>query len=234
MGRALLLHGVGSAPSTMWRVQEWVERAGFDVTAPALPGHDGREAAASYRFDAYAADLEPLGDFDLVIGHSLGGSIATYAAAARPAWTKRLVLIEPAIALDAETLAIARPSEVAELGWTEAELREYQPRWDDRDIAAKLAAAAQALPDAVARTFTENPVWDLEPMAARIAVPTLVVAGDRARNYSIIDETTLYRLTTANPHIEFVTVPHTGHSPHRDDPTATRAIIEGWLRATAS
>lgn len=233
MGSALLLHGMGSSPETLWRVREWTERAGFGVTAPALLGHGGRRPADAYRIGAYADDVLAHGDFDLVIGHSLGGSAAILAAATRPEWTSRLLLIEPAIRLDAETIELARPAELAELEWTEAELREAQPRWDDRDVAAKLAAAALALPDAVARTFTENAVWDLEPMAERLAVPTLVIVGDPTTSYSIVDEGTRRRLTAANPRIELVSVPRTGHSPHRDDPVATRAIVEGWLSGTA-
>ncbi len=232
MASALLLHGVGSGPATLWRVREWLEQAGWTVETPTLLGHGGRTAAPSYALDAYVADVLPHGDFDLVVAHSLGGSVALLAAAIRPEWTKRLVLIEPAIALSPETLVIARPSEVAELSWTREDIAEHLPRWDDRDVEAKLAESARALPDAVSRTFTENLVWDLESAAERLAIPTLVVVADRSTNHSIVDEATSDRVAAANPLIEFIPVPDTGHSPHRDDPVATRAILEGWLART--
>lgn len=234
MGSALLLHGLGSGPATLWRVREWLEADGWEVETPALLGHGDRGPAPSYSIGAYAEDVLPRGDYDLVVGHSLGGSVAIHAAATRPEWTKRLVLIEPAISLPQETIAVAKPSELDELTWTRAQIAEYLPRWDARDVDAKFTEAGRALPEAVERTFTDNAVWDLAPDAERIAVPTLVVVGDRDVVYSIIDEATWARLTAVNPHIEFVAVPRTGHSPHRDDPVATQAIIKGWLAATNS
>jgi pimeloyl-ACP methyl ester carboxylesterase len=33
----------------------------------------------------------------------------------------------------------------------------------------------------------------------------------------------------ANPLVTYRHVPGTGHSPHRDDPAATRAVLLDWL-----
>ena len=233
MGKALILHGVGSGPATLWRIRGWLEAAEWTVETPPLLGHGGRAPVPSYTLDAFVADVLPHDDADLVIGHSLGGTVALHAAAERPSWTKRLILIEPAIRMDRALIDVAKPSELAELGWTREEIAEHNPRWDARDVDAKLAEAARALPGAVAGLFDENPHLDLEAEAARIARPTLVITGDRTTNYSIIDEPTWRRLEGANPRLGFVPVPGTGHSPHRDDPAATRAIVLGWLASTA-
>jgi len=232
-GTALLLHGVGSGPATLWRIREWLEGSGWTVEDAALLGHGGREAAPSHSLDAFVADVLPHGDFDLVVGHSLGGTVALHATTVRPGWTKRLILVEPAIRLDEALIEVAKPSELAELRWTSEEIAEHNPRWDARDVEAKLAEAARARPETVAGLFDENRRLDLEDEAARVAVPTLVITGDRTTNYSIIDESTWRRLEGVNPRLEFVPVPGTGHSPHRDAPSATRAIMLGWLGTTA-
>src|ERR1700755_521778 len=103
-----LLHRVTPRPAALWRVPEGVggggghrgreRRAerGYRAEARAQLGHGGRGPAADYSLAALAADNLAMGDHDLVVGHSLGAPAATPAAARRPQWAGRLVLVDPA------------------------------------------------------------------------------------------------------------------------------------------
>src|SRR5688572_8714789 len=100
--RALLVHGLGSNGALMWRYGVALADAGWRADAVDLRGHGTAPRALEYTIDAYAADLAATppgsgGSWDLVVAHSLGGAAATLTAAADPAWTHRLVLIDPAI-----------------------------------------------------------------------------------------------------------------------------------------
>ena len=100
--RALLVHGLGSNGALMWRYGIALADAGWRADAVDLRGHGVAPRALDYSIGAYAADLHLTrshdgAGWDLVVAHSLGGAAATAVAAADPAWTRRLVLIDPAI-----------------------------------------------------------------------------------------------------------------------------------------
>src|SRR5918993_873327 len=102
--RALLVHGLGSNGALMWRFGVALADAGWRADAVDLRGHGVAPRALDYSIDAYAAALQctrPVGDtaWDLVVAHSLGGAAATVVAASDPGWTRRLVLVDPAIHL---------------------------------------------------------------------------------------------------------------------------------------
>ena len=59
--RALLIHGLGGAAGTWWRVADELASAGVQVVAPDLRGHGTAPATLDYRLGSYAADLAQLG-----------------------------------------------------------------------------------------------------------------------------------------------------------------------------
>ncbi len=99
---ALCLHGLLDQGATWGPMAEYLAQAGFRVLAPDARGH-GRSAHVGtggyYHFPDYVADLDglvrELGLSDLtLVGHSMGGTVACWFAAARPASVKALVLVE--------------------------------------------------------------------------------------------------------------------------------------------
>lgn len=231
-GRALLVHGLGSSPDGWWRVRGWLEEAGWQTETVALIGHDGRGGAPDYALDSYVADVRSATadgpPYDLVVAHSLGGTMSTVIAAHDPGWTRRLVLLDPVWYVPAEELSAVAADQASDLQLTPESLRAAKPHWDERDIAGKLAAIAAVDPAAVQRTFGDPDRWDVRDAARRIPTPTLVLGGDPAV-YTMLEPADAKEASRAAPAMEYRIVPGAAHSPHRDAPEATRVLLFEWL-----
>jgi pimeloyl-ACP methyl ester carboxylesterase len=235
---ALLVHGLGSNAALMWRYAVALADAGWRVDAVDLRGHGTAPRALDYTIDAYAEDLRhtgPAGDgpWDLVLGHSLGGAAATAASATTPAWTRHLVLVDPAIHLaDADREIVRASQQQAFADTSAAAVRAAHPDWHDLDVELKAVAAAQASRYAVEQTSEQNAAWDVRDAASRLTVPTHVIGGDPAV-YSIFTGA-LAAEVLQNPVVTMSIVPGTGHSPHRDAPdAAAHALldaVDAWGR----
>ncbi|GAB2467865.1 pimeloyl-ACP methyl ester carboxylesterase [Conyzicola lurida] len=225
---ALLLHGLTSSGATWWRVGEALASDGWFVTAVDLRGNGDGPVATSYRFADYAADLPGRG-WDVVIGHSLGGAVAVVAAA-RPGFAKRIVLIDPALALDSSELPELLNGELAELTLDLEGFEKLRPTWDPVDVAHKSDAVSKATAHMVERTVADNTPWNVLDETVEITVPTLIVGGDHAV-YSMLPTETADALVAANAHIAYRVVPGAGHSPHRDRPDETLSLLREWLAA---
>lgn len=223
--RALLVHGLGSNAPLMWRFGVALADDGWHAVAVDLRGHGVAPRALDYTIDAYAADLaiarpDGGGGWDLVVAHSLGGAAATVTSAADPAWTARLVLVDPAIHLASRDRAIVqRSQERAFADPTAAAVRAEQPHWHETDIELKALSVQQASRWAVDQTTVQNPRWDVRQAASRLTVPTHVLAADPGV-YSIFAGE-LADEVLGNPAVTMSTMHGAGHSPHRDRPDAT-------------
>lgn len=237
---ALLVHGLGSNGALMWRYGVALADAGWRVDAVDLRGHGTAPRALDYTLDAYAADLAataPAGPastgtapWDLVVGHSLGGAASVLAAAADPAWTRRLVLVDPAIALTERDREIVRDSQQRSFDDpSQAAVRAEHPHWHEQDVELKSLSARQASRWAVEQTSLQNRIWDVTDAALRVAVPTHVIASDPAV-YSIFAGKPAEAVVAGNPRFSMSIVTGAGHSPHRDAPEAT---IAAFLNAIA-
>jgi pimeloyl-ACP methyl ester carboxylesterase len=223
--RALLVHGLGSNGALMWRYGVALADAGWRADAVDLRGHGTAPRALDYSIGAYAADLRATrpdggGGWDLVVAHSLGG--ATAVAASDPAWTRRLVLIDPAIHLAPRDRDIVRASQERSFADpTTAAVREEHPHWHEHDVELKALSAQQASRWAVEQTSAQNLDWDERDAASRLTVPTHIIGSDPAV-YSIFTGA-LADEVLQNPAIAMSIVSGAGHSPHRDEPEATIA-----------
>jgi pimeloyl-ACP methyl ester carboxylesterase len=100
---ALLLHGYMDAAGTWDLVARRLAAAGLRVIAPDLRGYGESERAPAgsfYHFPDYVADVADLVDQLVntaplfVVGHSMGGTVATLYAGAFPEKVSRLALLE--------------------------------------------------------------------------------------------------------------------------------------------
>jgi len=92
------LHGWMEHGGFWWRVAEPLAAEGFHVVAPDARGH-GRSGHVGvggyYHFADYLVDLDGLVDAPVhLVGHSMGGTVASMFAAARPHKVKTLTLSE--------------------------------------------------------------------------------------------------------------------------------------------
>jgi pimeloyl-ACP methyl ester carboxylesterase len=227
VGRALIVHGLTSGPGVMWRLREHLEERGWDVATPALLGHGGRGPAASYRLEAYAADL-PAGPWDLVIGHSLGGASVMVRATDEPGWAGRLILLDPAWWIPPEHREQLRAEEIAAL----TPAPDAYDGWDPRDAEAKRAAVAGVAPETPARTVDDNQDWDLRPRAAALTQPTLLLGADPDVFALLRPEDARAAVAASAGRARYAIVEGAGHSVHRDRPAETAAAIDAWLERT--
>lgn len=230
--RALLVHGLGSSGALMWRLGDALAAAGWQAIAVDLRGHGDAPRSLDYTVNAYGADLaaslpEGGGAWDAVIGHSLGGAASTVAAAAHPEWTRRLVLIDPAIHVSGRDAAIVRRSQERAFADTRLEVvQQEHPHWHPQDQELKIDAVLRASAWAVEQTSAQNQPWDVRADAARLAVPTHVIGADPAV-YSIFTGDLAAEVLAANPLITLSVVKGAGHSLHRDRPDeSVRQLLE--------
>ncbi|MFK4836865.1 alpha/beta fold hydrolase [Microbacterium sp. ZW T2_14] len=231
--RALLIHGVGSIGALMWRYGVALADAGWRADAVDLRGHGSAPRALDYTLAAYGADvLATRADdvpWDLVIGHSLGGAASVLAAAEDPTWTRRLVLIDPAIALTDRDRDIVRDSQARSFeDPTEQAVRTEHPHWHPQDVELKALSVRQASRWAVEQTSAQNQHWDVTDAALRVSVPTHVIASD-PHVYSIFRGKPAESVVAANPLFSVSVVADAGHSPHRDRPEATMEALRAAL-----
>lgn len=197
-----------------------------------LRGHGDAPRSLDYSVAAYGVDLavtlpEGGGAWDAVIGHSLGGAASTVAAASAAEWTRRLVLIDPAIHVDGRDAAIVRRSQERAFADTRLEVvQQEHPHWHPQDQELKVDAVLRASAWAVEQTSAQNQPWDVRAEAARLRVPTHVIGADPAV-YSIFTGALADEVLAANPLISLSIVEGAGHSLHRDRPEeSVRQLLE--------
>jgi pimeloyl-ACP methyl ester carboxylesterase len=230
--RALLVHGLGSSAALMWRLGDALAANGWHATAVDLRGHGDAPRALDYSVAAYGADLSATlpdrgGAWDAVIGHSLGGAASAVAAASAPDWTRRLVLLDPALFVGPHDAQVVRRSQERAFADNRVErIREEHPHWHPQDWELKADAVHRASAWAVEQTSVQNDPWDVRTEVARLAVPTHVIASDPAV-YSIFSGDTARQVLASNPRLTMSIVADAGHSLHRDQPEASvRELLE--------
>jgi pimeloyl-ACP methyl ester carboxylesterase len=225
--QALLIHGLSSTGSVWWQIAEALARNGYRVVAPDLRGHGDSPCTSTYRISDHVADLRELGSgWDLVVGHSLGGLLATAAIAGTGDFAHRALLLDPVLDLRDEIVdaVVAAQLEEARTPQTADLIRASNPHWHPQDAAIKAAALATVNLYATERTIQDNLPWHFAELAHRITVPTTILAGDPAAG-GLFALDLGEQLTRKNPNITVRTVAGAGHSVHRDNPAAVIAAL---------
>lgn len=222
---------------------------GFGETAP-LPGRAHTLDAYAEWLRAFAAAVAPGA---VVLGHSFGSIVAAAAVAGGLA-TPRLILVNPigapalsgprgvftrlavfyywagaklprpvgeavlrnGVIVRVMSVAMAKTREKKLRAFIHAQHDMYFSRFADRDV----------LHDA----FVASVSHDVSEFAARIDVPTLLVAAERDDITPIEAER---RLRTVFPDAELVEIPEVGHLIHYETPRQAAAAITPFLRPVA-
>lgn len=222
---AILIHGIMSDHRAWHRVSAELQAKGFRVLAVDLAGHGASPRSRRYTPRGWADDVvetvTPLldGPPDLVMGHSLGGLVASIAAdrlAPRAA-----IYVDPAFAfprgirgvLFKLAFAIApRPRRSALVRWN--------PRWSAEDVDIELATLRDWDKRTVLGFADTRPV--VPPL--RLVAPSLVVLAERSLLVTEAAASGLRRLG-----MTVVTVAGSGHTVFRDDHAGFMRVVEEWL-----
>jgi pimeloyl-ACP methyl ester carboxylesterase len=159
-----------------------------------------------------------LDEFDapepVLVGHSDGGSIALIHAGRHR--VAGLALLAPHVVVEAITLAAIRKTREAYL---DGDLRERMARHHDDPDAAFWGWCDMWLDP-------EFQTWNLEPDAARVTAPTLLIQG-ADDPYGTLDQLDRIEARMRGP-VRRLIVPG-GHRPHREQPEAVVGAIAAFV-----
>jgi pimeloyl-ACP methyl ester carboxylesterase len=230
--RVLLLHGLTSAAACWWRVADELAGAGYSVSAPDLRGHGLAPRTPRYDIDGFVVDVLALRPpappqrttaWDLVVGHSLGGVVATAAASADHGWADRLLLLDPAITVRKEAAEGFRRSVSAEVRDADPErlLRE-NPRWHPEDAYLMAQAARRTTPYVAETVLRENAPWSYETALTTYPHPVTVLAADPNLD-AVFSPDDGRRIEHVHATFRWSVVKGAGHALYRDNPQAVIA-----------
>jgi pimeloyl-ACP methyl ester carboxylesterase len=241
-GPMLLVHGwLGSSAS--WSAQLPRLRARRRAVAVDLRGHGASEApAGGYAAADFAADLAAVVEaLDLapvvVLGHSLGASVASILAADRPDLVAGLVLVEPDYAGDAdgrarlESMAAIADDKAVKAAVADLFERQIDAFTQSADLRAwhlrEVATVPAAVVAATLRANLRHPrSIRFRPAAdALLAVrPQPALSFHREPRRALLE-----RRLAANAASRSVVVEGSGHWLHQERPDLIEAETERWL-----
>lgn len=229
--RVALVHGLG-ADGDLWRglTERVVAAGGTTVTTVDLRGHGASERSDTYTVEAFADDLVetlPAG-LDLVVGHSLGGSVLERAVARlAPAHALYLDpgfrLALPTEGLKGRLFWAAAPVTLAVAALAQKRRSRGRPPVGARDAALQ-AAARQRFDTGMAIGVFRDVAHHPAPVAAP-AVPSTVVLSDDSP--AVLPDATAERLADLGWDVRRAT--GIGHDFWLEDADRTWAAVADLL-----
>ena len=234
--RLVLVHGFTQTGRSWSPVATELARDRRVVLVDA-PGH-GASALTRADLQDGAQLLGVAGGEAVYVGYSMGGRLALHLAVARPDLVRALVLVGATAGIEddderaARREADARLADEIERDGVDAFLTRWlaQPLFASlpRDEAAiderrRNTAAGLASSLRLAGAGTQQPLWSVLP---RLAMPVLVVAGDRDAKYVSLG----HRLAMGiGENARFAAVPDAGHAAHLEQPARFVTLLREWL-----
>jgi pimeloyl-ACP methyl ester carboxylesterase len=211
---------------------------GFEIVRFDHAGFGGRaDASGPFSYDRFASDLSAVVDMldkpFVLVGHSLGATVAELVAAARPDRALGLALLSP-IQFGGTRIPDAEfePIRAAgELGAAEYQgfRRQFAPAAPEAEL-ERLAAVAAGLRPEVVRTVADmwNNGYPAGPRPSGYSGPVLVLRGteDPLLTEDVIASAVTSRFEPAET---AVTVIEAGHWAHIEQPSAVAADIDRFL-----
>lgn len=265
----LLLHGKNFNGAYWARTAADLAAQGYRVVIPDQIGFGKSTKPAHYQFTFQqlvrntAGLLNELGIEDVnVLGHSMGGMIASRFAIDLPERTTRLILLNPIGLEDWKTFGVPYQSiddwYESELGKSAEKVRAYQlssyydGKWDTAyDPWVELLTAPLQSPDYPRLAWNQALTYDMvftQPVVYEfdeVQAPTLLIIGTRDRTalgknkVSAEVAQTMGRYETlgkqtaeAIPNATLVELDDIGHLPHIEDYDRFIAALTGWLSET--
>lgn len=174
----------------------------------------------------------------VLIGHSVGATIAALAAIAEPQWFRRLVLLAPSPCFlnepgyrggfdRAEVDALLDFMETDYVGWAETFGPVIMGAPDSSALSHELIEGFCQTNPVFATRFTRLALLsDARAEMARLRKPTLLV---QCRHDALVPPEVGAYLQAAIPAATLVTLPVTGHCPHVSAPAATYEALVSFI-----
>lgn len=236
----IFLHGLLGS-SKAWAFQFAALSRTYKVLAWDAPGY-GESVLVAADIDAYAQMLDDFilacGDKQVsLVGHSMGGTVASRYAARHPDKIKSLVLscTHPGYAA-APSAPVSeklqkRIRELADIGreaygWNRA--RDLLPFPEVPAAVLSYAAeiASETRPEGLSRASRMLQLADNRPLLPTLAVPTLVLTGEKDPVVQPALTADLLRLVPFTRHI---VMPGLGHAPYLQAPDYYNALLEDFI-----
>ncbi len=242
------LHGWGSS-LVMWQSTSAYLRRTYRVLALDLPGF-GDSACPSGGFDFtprtyahfiadFVAQAVPHTAPVTVVGHSMGGMIATQLALDHPAVVGGLVLADPVLTgnvgpgmsrllrtrLGQRMLARSGRSNWLQPLGAQVVARDLRLA-NDPGLQRSVRDMARAAPDALVNSLRAIITTDLSPRLPEIGVPTLVIVGAHDVTVSVGEA----RLAAQRfPHAHLAVIPRAQHRPMDQQPELFDRLVASYL-----
>ncbi|KEF41376.1 MAG: esterase [Cyanobium sp. CACIAM 14] len=204
----------------------------WTLWCPDLPGFGGSErprglqaSLASYgRWLAEASRRAAEGRPVVLVGHSLGGSVALHAAPLLGNQLQGLVQI-------AVGGGVFQPRPFAQVRRGGAAFLRWRPGWVARlpgtaAIRSPLVAESRAARGLLACSTNRGAVRQLPRLTAGLAVPSLWIAGSRDQ---VMQPRYVRHLAGYSPGHQLTILEGLGHLPMRQRPRELAALIDSWL-----
>lgn len=238
----VLLHGF-PFDRTIWSQQTCAFADKFSVVAPDLRGFgDSAPRPGPTTMDAYAEDvvdlLDHLGVRSAVVGGVSMGGYAAFALLRRhPQRVRALVLVDTRAAADSaearktrnETIGFVRENGAAALAERMLpKLLTPETLRDDAPLVSRLRTlmASQSVEGVVGALAAMRDRPDSTVLLAKVAVPTLVVCGERD---ALIPPEESRALADAVPGARLAFVKEAGHVPNFERPAEFNAVVKSFL-----
>lgn len=246
----LMLHGIGGGKEAFAPQIASFAQAGYRAVAWDMPGYGDSATVAPYTFASLAAQCAGLiealvpGGSVILLGHSMGGMVAQTLVAQRPELVSHLILwgtsaafgrkpdgsVSPAWQAD----FIAQRTAPLDAGQSMADIaavllaRMVGPRAHAHSIAQAQACMAAISPSTYRRALAALVTFDQTANLPAIAVPTLLIAGERDPNAS---PSAMQAMARAIPGSEYAVLPGIGHLQNLEAPGEFNALVLDFLAA---
>lgn len=238
--KIIFLHGLlGSAKA--WAFQFFALSPAYNVIAWDAPGY-ALSDLVNAEIDNYVQALHELiqasgNDQVSIVGHSMGGTVASRYVAKHPENVKCLILScthpgygDPETAPASEKLE-KRMQELAEIGseaygWNRAHDLLPFPDIPQTVLAYAATIAAETRPDGLRRASRMLQLADNRSLLSQIRVPTLVLTGEKDK---VVSPQLKSDLLTRVPFTKHIEMPGLGHAPYFQAPEYYNALIQDFI-----
>ena len=160
----------------------------------------------------------------VLVGHSLGGSVALHAAAVLGSQLQALVQVAVGGGVyQPRPFAAVRRGGAAFLRWRPGWLAQLPPA---EPLASPLRADLHAARGLLACSMRRQAVHQLPLLVHRLQVPSLWIAGSKDR---VMEPRYVRHLASYAPDHDLLELAGAGHLPMRQRPDQLADAIEGWL-----